>query len=420
MRLCRRRPFGPIWTRSSTRPRHGSTLIEAGSRASPKRQLAPISAFVPRWQPKALKPPHWVAPTHPLQPIWGSMLKSLQLCRALAALLVVLFHVGGTLASPKYFDGNAGAIARVFRFGGTAGVTFFFVLSGFIIFYAHAEDFNRPSMLPAYLLKRARRIFPSYWIVFLTVCALMVLVPSLRDSVPKEPTILLKSLLLLPQDSAVVGGTGAPVIVVAWSLQYEVIFYLAFAIGLISKRLFYGLILAYLGCLVMHVGSTSSVLLIRFALSHLVLLFLFGMMASSAFRSKPSLRVPQAIASAAALAFAAIATCDSVWNVPTEWSDVAYGVVSAVLIWALASWEARDGGLKSARFKSISSLGDSSYALYLIHFPLASVLAKGLILFLPQTTLGSTIAFLAIVIICVATALLFHRFIESPMLRRLR
>jgi exopolysaccharide production protein ExoZ len=348
------------------------------------------------------------------------MLKSLQLCRALAALLVVLFHTGGTLASPKYFNGNAQAIARMFRFGGTAGVTFFFVLSGFIISYAHAEDFDRPKRIPAYLLKRARRIFPSYWIVFLTVCVLMLLVPSLRDSVPKDPAIFIKSLLLLPQDKAVVGGTGAPVLIVAWSLQYEVFFYITFAVGLVSRRLLYIAILVYLVCLVTHIGSTSSVLFVRFAVSHFVLMFLFGMLACSAFRKKLSFRGPKVIASAAGVAFLAVAVSNSIFDLPSEPSDLAFAAISAVLIWALANWEARDGALKIARLQSVSSLGDSSYALYLIHFPLISVLAKSLILLLPQDTLGSAVAFLGTVIICVATAIVFHRFIEGPMLRRLR
>ena len=54
-------------------------------------------------------------------------------------------------------------------------------------------------------------------------------IPSLADKVPHDFGRVIQSLLLLPQNKEVVGGTGSPVLVVAWSLQYEIIFYLYFA-----------------------------------------------------------------------------------------------------------------------------------------------------------------------------------------------
>ncbi|MEP7101383.1 MAG: acyltransferase family protein, partial [Burkholderiales bacterium] len=76
------------------------------------------------------------------------MYRSLQVCRAIAALLVVLFHLGGTFAQDKYFGFKA--IDSVFAWG-DAGVDFFFVLSGFLIATVHYKDFGRPEALPRYL-----------------------------------------------------------------------------------------------------------------------------------------------------------------------------------------------------------------------------------------------------------------------------
>lgn len=83
----------------------------------------------------------------------------IQVGRGIAAMMVVLFHLGGAMSAEKYF-GDLTYI-RLFRFG-SAGVEFFFVLSGFIIMYAHQKDIGRPDALAYYARRRAVRIYPSY------------------------------------------------------------------------------------------------------------------------------------------------------------------------------------------------------------------------------------------------------------------
>src|SRR4051812_27621380 len=94
------------------------------------------------------------------------MFLSLQAGRAAAAVLVMLFHLGGAIAADKYFA--MPGFAKPFAFG-DCGVEFFFVLSGFIIFSAHRGDVSDPAALSRYLTKRFLRIFPSYWIIFVCV-----------------------------------------------------------------------------------------------------------------------------------------------------------------------------------------------------------------------------------------------------------
>src|SRR5690349_9010218 len=87
-------------------------------------------------------------------------LNSLQICRGLAALLVLLFHA--TFMSQTYLDYRP--LDGVFRFG-YSGVDFFFVLSGFIIFWAHHGELGHPTALRPYVRRRFVRIYPLYWIV---------------------------------------------------------------------------------------------------------------------------------------------------------------------------------------------------------------------------------------------------------------
>src|ERR1700733_654168 len=98
---------------------------------------------------------------------------SLELGRGCAALLVILYHNGGICE--KYF-GSFPSLHTPFR-GGHAGVEYFFVLSGFIIYFAHAGDRGRSDRILDFVKKRAIRIVPMYWIVISLMTMMFILHP---------------------------------------------------------------------------------------------------------------------------------------------------------------------------------------------------------------------------------------------------
>ena len=106
------------------------------------------------------------------------MIHSLQVYRGFAAILVVLYHASHNLSG--YF--NSTALSDFFAFG-HAGVSFFFVLSGFIIFEIHRGDIGRPQQVKSYLYKRITRIYPAYWLVTLALVPAWLLVPSISSLV---------------------------------------------------------------------------------------------------------------------------------------------------------------------------------------------------------------------------------------------
>lgn len=80
-------------------------------------------------------------------------------------LLVVLDHVEGMLAMPKYFGTH---VAGGLLSAGTVGVDLFFVVSGFIIFYV-TEGLNRDKVsAKSFALRRFCRIVPFLWLCVLT------------------------------------------------------------------------------------------------------------------------------------------------------------------------------------------------------------------------------------------------------------
>jgi peptidoglycan/LPS O-acetylase OafA/YrhL len=367
------------------------------------------------------------------------MYKSLQACRGYAALLVVLLHLGLAIASPKYFGLKPFAVPFSF---GDAGVEFFFVLSGFIITWVHFSDFGQPARLRDYLRKRVVRIYPAYWIVLAAVFLPAAAVPALRSTVPHDLPTLLKSAALIPQDPAVVGGTGAPILIVAWSLQYEICFYCLAATFIVNRAFGILVSIGWLGnALACQWGSCAFPR--SFFANPVILLFAVG--ALIAYCSKLSIRLkrPAIVAAAAACAFLSLGAAEAIWGrqlLPFD-RRLAYGLISGVLIFALVRAEDSDRpahgqahgqaqgqgqgpgqGERQAKRQArrwTALLGDSSYALYLIHYPLISLLCKFGILAGLRGPAGAVLAYLSILCACVAAAIAFHIAVEKPVMRAL-
>jgi peptidoglycan/LPS O-acetylase OafA/YrhL len=114
---------------------------------------------------------------------------------------------------------------------GYHGVTVFFVLSGFLIYQS---AMGRPVPVARFVRRRIRRIYPTFLVVLALRIAFGVLLPSF-DRVPAEG-----SLLYLAQNALLLPGVFpiAPIVPVAWSLSYEICFYLGVAtvVGVLGLR----------------------------------------------------------------------------------------------------------------------------------------------------------------------------------------
>jgi len=148
---------------------------------------------------------------------------SIQALRGFAALGVILAH--GSSLIHQHLDYQ---LVHQWALVGVAGVDVFFVLSGFIILYT---ALTRPVPRGTFLRKRFLRIYPVYWVPL----AVLIFYHSLHPS-PELPTdrgsTILGSILLFPQKEYVLG--------IAWTLSYEIIFYLFFALTFfVSPRFFY-------------------------------------------------------------------------------------------------------------------------------------------------------------------------------------
>ena len=333
-------------------------------------------------------------------------LLGIQAARGVAALIVVFYHATRSLSQPQYL-GVIG-LGNMFGFG-HAGVDFFFVLSGFIISHVHGDDIGRPDRAPRYAWRRFARIYPIYWVVTLVMVARDAFAPD--AAIRLAPMRLLESATLLPLG-------GEPVIAVAWTLEHEILFYAAFCLAILSRRLGLALATAGIALAVMGAIHPSADPLMFFLTSPFHLEFLMGILAARivATRAVPA---PFGLMAAGLTVFATAAVLD-VQGVITSndiRSILAYGIGSTLVIIGLAAVE-QSGRM---RFGAVAELfGGVSYVLYLVHEAPVGLVSKfcartGLLRVLPEWSVVGLQ-----VLVALAAAFTVHLLIERPLMRALQ
>ncbi len=109
------------------------------------------------------------------------MINNVQVLRGFAAFLVLLAHSVGY---------NERLLDPIFGVG-TRGVDLFFVISGFVMVLTTSK---RPVTPVQFLLNRAIRIVPLYWILTLAVFAIALVAPQLLKATRADYGELVKSL----------------------------------------------------------------------------------------------------------------------------------------------------------------------------------------------------------------------------------
>lgn len=337
---------------------------------------------------------------------------SLNSVRAILALSVVLYHLGGTIALDKYFGFQA--FADVFGFGG-ARVPFFFVLSGFILTLVYVKDFGRPGKALPYLRRRFVRLYPVYWIILLLVMLPASFVPSLREAIPGDPSTLLKTFMLVPQHPSVGGPTGAPVIPVAWTMHYEIVFYLLLGAWMLSRLL--GLVLST--ALVANAVACSQWecgFYAEFLAGGCMLYLAFGAGAALLSKRLPPMRHATALVGLAVVAYLSIAVI-AYGNSYADWKvdpNLCFVVLASIILVCLVNAESAGAAERNSRCMKL--LSDSSYALYLLHFPLISLMCKVFVYAGLRGAAGAVLAFVVTLVCCIGFAIAFHLVVERRLL----
>lgn len=322
---------------------------------------------------------------------------SIQFLRFVAASIVTIFHTHLTMAT-HLPGGMPPEEAYLFGFG-AVGVHIFFVISGYIMYLT---NFGRSQTFSArrFFTRRLIRIYPVYWIfvaIVLAVEAVMVIPRTLSTEQ------FVGMLALWPGDAARVIGQ-------AWTLAYEIYFYLAFGLVMMlgARRGTWLLTVGFCASIAVGVVLRPTHEPTALATNALLLEFLAGVWIARITSTVTLPRVLGWLGLVGGLLGFAIGLIVGYRLVP---SALSWGVPSALLIAGAVILEqtARPSETRGP-IRRLSVLGDSSYSLYLCHIILGAIAAAILNWFgvVPSRWLSVT----AVTLFCIGFAHAFHLLVE--------
>lgn len=343
--------------------------------------------------------------------------------RGFAAVWVVMLHACQPVILGPY---PHLADNPFFRFSllGALGVTMFFVISGYCIASAAVSVRSKPDPLRGYVRARVRRIYPPYYAASLLMVAASLLATYLQArgviggsslatlDLPHQGPRYWVALLTLMQMPLRTGM----LIVIYWSLCYEVAFYLVVLLALAAAPrrarpgvMLHGLNALTLACLAWRAAAPASC---GYPFD-LWPMFGLGVLVFHA-RLEPGSKAPRVLFAAAAVLAAAGAVRD--WGVggvghPPAGLGWCFGLGFAALLFVLYPRDERLSRLAPLRF--LAWVGVFSYSLYLTHIPVLGVLNQ------VGRRLGVSASWfwvqeLGAVAACIAFARLFFPLCERP------
>jgi len=327
------------------------------------------------------------------------MLGRLQGLRAIAAYMVVVHHCFAFLHSTGI------GIPEIPV--GAAGVDLFFAISGFIMVYISTER----DTAAGFALGRLARIVPLYWLATFAAIALIAFRPWLFATSQVTVESVLSSLAFVPAKNA--DGHLAPILLVGWTLNLEMMFYALLSVSLMAPTaLRWRLLLVFMAAifligLLAPKGSFAS-----FYANPIILEFAFGIAIAAIVRqerlSALAGRIPPValiVAGVAGLGLSTLVTVND-WVRPFFWGIPCALVVLGVVRLDLAKPRAEAGLL--------GALGDASYSAYLLH-PFVVALLGG---FAFKALGGGYLAAILVVVLTLAitagVSTLSYNLIEIP------
>lgn len=350
-------------------------------------------------------------------------LQALQALRAIAATMIVVLHAQERVV--VYAAAHAGSFSPITAIPLGAGVDLFFVISGFVIVYASVPLMGVPGGRREFVRRRLIRIVPLYWTALTFRLVVLGTGVALGAKVFPTTAAIATSYLFIPYDSLGFGPNYPfPILDLGWTLNYEMFFYFLFAcfIGLRRDFAVLGLIVCLCGGILFATYFPPKSVALHFWLQPIVMDFAFGALIGWLFLRGLKLNGPVSVGFVS-VALVVWFTVRISWFIDTSapgdysWPRVMILGTGSALIVAAAAMGPTD--FRSSWSRMLARLGDSSYALYLLHpFVFLAVKAALTKVTLPEALYWPFV--LATVVLAIVAADLFHRIAEVPTVNFLR
>jgi exopolysaccharide production protein ExoZ len=292
------------------------------------------------------------------------MLTNIQVLRAVAAYLVVFVHLSELLPETP---------ATTFLHNkGYSGVDLFFVISGFIMVYTTSR---KKISAGQFLLNRIKRIVPLYYLVTFFVFGIAIIFPFILQNTSADFYALLKSLAFVPFEKS--PGRIYPLYYLGWTLNYEMFFYLIFALSL---SLWYEMRVTLCATMILalvlfglYIRDSNNVILYFFT-QPIMLDFSLGMVLAL-FRDQISAAMHRiAVLPWLTLSFgiAALLTAPSFVSIapsfyaPPTNTFATFGIPAALIVMTAIGVD--DVRSRGQPWRSFQEIGNASYSIYLTHF----------------------------------------------------
>ncbi|MCU3986863.1 acyltransferase family protein [Enterobacter mori] len=350
----------------------------------------------------------------------GQKFVSLQYLRAFAAIFVVLFH----------FRNSYNGLFGIRDFGdilfqhGKMGVDIFFIISGFIIAMSTENNSSKLS----YVVKRIFRIWP----VYILACVTMFYISGGKFNAGD----FLKAIFFIPFDAqSSAPQFGYSLIAVAWTLTYEVLFYIIFLLAMFISHKHRNIICVMFMlsfCILTQSLTTDGFSFGGYSYARysgglasiinplscsIVLEFCLGVAIYELIRILDAIEPPATIAMLLLTIIGVIVlSYKIIYNGQMAFHGlVGYGSLSAMIVMSALLAERL---LKVNDIKSMTIFGDSSYSIYLWHLVIYSFMLSisNKLYNVNYNMLFDTWAIFAVPLVLLASVL-SYKYIELPFIK---
>ncbi|WP_312477793.1 acyltransferase family protein [Kosakonia cowanii] len=347
-------------------------------------------------------------------------INSIQILRGLAVLSVVLFHFRVYLVPD---DADRSIPDKIFGWG-AIGVDLFFVISGFIMVYVTC---NKPAGLKTslqFIVNRLTRILPTYYIIllfaFLTSGAMSIFhypdkLANLISAFTFQPYLSQPAPLYIA-DSGMYN--------IRWTLNYELYFYLAFAVCLLIKPRLLALTIWFIAPVLIAFSLTSTFTLStegynfnsvisRFLTNPILLEFGLGVLAGHTYFYLKNREINfSRYLPFLCLTIIAIAIALGYLKPYSVFSAVAFFFL--VLFYAL-----QNRCILKYTPQFLVTLGNMSFSLYLVHNPLAGFIT-GKVEKMQPGAMHTLPGYFSLLIASLVLAALSHKYLEIKLTDKIR